>query len=201
MSDFRHLERPKTRPELLGLSTLDTVTCALSGAIILMVVMASQTDPKAEVSLTTLRQIMQSGAGTDGTSVALEPDQAAAVAAPSEVQNLAVIYFELEQDAGRVSNVTVLPAECHLTTHLTYEAAAHFPSDPPQQLVGVSIWADDESDTCSAFSIQVNGIGSDSCQVTVVSGAHYDNRQMRDCSRAIRFSSNNDSVFQFEGFY
>lgn len=201
MSDFRHLERPRTRPEMLGLSTLDTVTCALSGAIILMVVMASQTDPQAKVSLTAVQEIRESGDGTDGTSISLQTGQTAGVAAPGQVRNLAVIYFELKQGAEQISNVEVSSVDCQLTTRLTYEPSAHFPTDPRQRLVGVSIWADGAASSCSAFSVRVNDIGNESCQVTLVSGAHYESQDVRDCSSSIRFSSNNGSVFQFKGMY
>lgn len=201
MSDFRHLERPRTRPEMLGLSTLDTVTCALSGAIILMVVMASQTDPQAKVSLTAVREIRESGDGTDGTSISLQTGQIAGVAAPGQVRNLAVIYFELKQGAEQISNVEVSSVDCQLTTRLTYEPSAHFRTDPRQRLVGVSIWADGAASSCSAFSVRVNDIGNESCQVTLVSGAHYESQDVRDCSSSIRFSSNNGSVFQFKGMY
>ena len=67
MSDFRHLERPRSRPEFFGLATLDTVTCALAGGIVLMILMAALTDRRAPVKLTPLRAIFESGEAKDPT--------------------------------------------------------------------------------------------------------------------------------------
>ena len=194
MIDRRRLALRRPRPELLGLSTLDTVTCALAGAIVLMMFMAFLTVPGAQVLLTDVRQIWQAGVGQgDGKDEGTE----AAAAAPVEVRNVAVLFIDLETNVGVTAAVT---QNCDFGEplfvlrsakgHLTQKDASH----------ALVIWAEQPDPECTDFKIKVEYDPKDApaCEVTLVSGAHYDTRRYTSCQTEFDLYSAKDQVFRLE---
>lgn len=190
MIDRRRLALRRPRPELLGLSTLDTVTCALAGAIVLMMFMAFLTVPGAQVVLTDMRQVWQAGVGQgEGED---EDQRAAAV----EVRNIAVLFIDLETDIGLTADVTQncnfgepLHALRSAKGHLTRKDASH----------ALVIWAKRPDPQCTDFKIRIaydQEFAPPPCEVTLVSGAHFDTRRYSPCRTDFDLYAVKDQVFR-----
>lgn len=184
--------------EIFGLSTLDTVTCALAGSIVLLIFMASFTKPEAAVQLVQYRELRQAGTGAkiSTAQVGLSVD----VSAPA-LKNLIVVYLKLDQ----TPKLPVLRANgCNSTISVSplRSAAGHFPGDSPDPLVAFVAWHDSKKPTgapCNDFTVEIaGGWAASRCAATLVSGAHVQFQRFDPCPRNYRFISNGDDVFRFD---
>ncbi|OWV42682.1 hypothetical protein CDZ97_15455 [Mameliella alba] len=203
MSDFRHLERPRSRPEIFGLSTLDTVTCALGGAIILMIFMAALTDRQAKVTLTPHRKILESGDREPATPTARAT--ATSTADPKDMENLVVVY--LDGAASRLGQAPSIEAPTKACVSLDFQvrtlrsAPEHFGTDGDDLPVAFSVWAAGDAAPCTGFTLHVPAVHAAPCEATLVSSGHYQTRQFSSCRASMVFESNGDKVYRFEREY
>lgn len=206
MSDFRHLERPRTRPEFFGLATLDTVTCALAGGIVLMILMAALTDRSAPVKLTPLRAIFESGAAKDPTPGERGVSEAARTT--RDMYNLAVVFLSVPSARDAVAQVSAVGQSCALAeveARIMREAGSHFLSDQPGVSTALGIWAAGNPSGCRRFEVQSPVTTTVPCSVVLVTGGHYDIRRFPNCNVTFvfttTFTEQGDAVFRFERGY
>lgn len=206
MSDFRHLERPRSRPEFFGLATLDTVTCALAGGIVLMILMAALTDRSAPVKLTPLRAIFESGEAKDPTPAERGVSEAAAAA--RDMYNLAVVFISAPSDIDAVAQVSAVVQTCTLAeveARIMRKAGSHFLSDDPGGSTALGIWAAGNPSGCRRFEVQSPVSTTASCSVVLVTGGHYDVRRFPNCNVTFvfttAFTEKGEAVFRFERGY
>ncbi|WP_097152229.1 hypothetical protein [Cohaesibacter gelatinilyticus] len=206
MSDFRHLERPRSRPEFFGLATLDTVTCALAGGIVLMILMAALTDRSAPVQLTPLRAIFESGEAKDPTPAERGVSEAAAAA--RDMYNLAVVFISAPSSRDAVALVSARGQDCALAeveARIMREAGSHFLSDDPGASTALGIWAAGNPVGCQRFEVQSPVTSTAPCSVVLVTGGHYDVRRFPNCNVTFVFTTalteQGDAVFRFERGY
>lgn len=206
MSEFRHLERPRTRPEFFGLATLDTVTCALAGGIVLMILMAALTDRSAPVKLTPLRAIFESGKAKDPTPG--ERGISEAASATRDMYNLAVLFISAPSEREAVAQISAVGQTCALAeieARVMREAGSHFLSDDPGDSTAIGIWAAGNPSGCRRFEVQSPVTETAACRVVLVTGGHYDIRSFPNCNVTFVFTTvfteQGEAVFRFERGY
>lgn len=188
----------RENPDTFGLSTLDTVTCALGGSIVLMLLLASLTDPQAEVTLDARRQILQSGSGEIAKSWAAgsrEPGDPERNASTSLV--LLIVDYE---DAVPGTFETAGCGGAIRITELRHSNDT-FSKNGASRIRAVTIWRDGPAKTkCGAFAVDLpmQGDLSRGCTMTLVSGAHYQYREESECPKKVDLTSNEGEVFRFK---
>lgn len=199
----RRLALRRPRPELLGLSTLDTVTCALAGAIVLMMFMAFLTVPGAQVVLTDVRRIWEAGVALgQGEEAAQAAEAAAAAAAPSvDVRNIAVLFIDM---TAKVRLTATVKQYCDFGPPLYALQSAEGHLSGTDESHALVIWAERPHPECTDFKIKaeyhpmVSATVALGCEVTLVSGAHYDTRQYSSCPTTFDLYAARDQVFRLE---
>ncbi len=201
MIDARRARKPKTRPEVFGLSTLDTVTCALGGSIMLLVMLAAGTIPEAPVALVDIRKLFQTGAGADGLTLTEQSEMEEAV----EIRNLAMIYI----DTGNKTVLKLKPTRCTaLEPSIISMAGAkvQYSPTPTGHQHAFAIWPENASTiNCGKLALELDfEAPPGGCRITLVSGNHYqlrpdDGLGYVTCPQRIRLRSNGQGVFQFDG--
>ena len=199
MSEYAHIEPVRRRPEVFGISTLDTVTCALGAAIILMILMAVLTPRAAEVVLTPHRQILQSGEAELGSPAERNP---AGVESdpemPADLENLLVVFYSATADRN-ASDPAIKTIDCpntSLNVRVLRSPREHFESDKDENPVAYAIWAEGKADSCEHFSLTPDGLPNGSCDVVLVSAAHFQTRTLISCKEPINFKSNGDKIYR-----
>jgi len=190
------------KPEVFGLATLDTVTCALAGAIVLLIFMAALTERDAKLVMSTERQILQSGEEEPATPAARQASTDSQF--PVDMENLVAVFFDVGAKRGVLPIVVGRGSGCSNTVlgaRTLRSPSEHFTSDSFASPVGVTVWASGDPVECREFSLQVPGVGPVGCTVTLVSGAHFDSRQIRACNATMVFKSNGDRVYRFDREY
>lgn len=199
MIDARRARKPKLRPEVFGLATLDTVTCALGGSIMLLVLMASITDPRAAVALVDTRNFFQSGDGDNGLQVSSQAGHDESV----EVRNLAMIYIDTQNETRIVAS----PGNCAELDGSVLEMGAseqHFDQERLGKNHGIAIWPEQVPENCRKFALELSYDPAPSgCRITLVSGNHFQQKPQSGqgfatCPAKIRLRSTGRGVFQFD---
>ena len=200
MSDISRHARRSTSPELLGLSMLDTVTCALGGAIILMILMTSVIEPGAQVEITEYRRIHQAGAGTPGPPASdagegIDSGQGQA----SKLSNLATLFLDFE-GAG-VSTKDLRPGlsqskECEdATVSILKPPEGHYPGEQGERRWALVVWAES---SCKSFTLDLELESvPQACTATLVSGAHFEVKSFRPCRPHFELRGRGKQVVSF----
>ena len=200
MTDISRHARRSSSPALLGLSTLDTVSCALGGAIILMILMSSFIEPGAEVEITEYREIYQKGAGTPGPTA---PDAGKSIETgegqTSQVSNLATLFLEF-QGAG-VSTKDLEPTLSPSTgckdsrVSILKPPEGHYPGEHADRRWALVVWADTD---CDSFTLELElETVPRACTATLVSGAHFDVKSFRPCRPRFELGGSGKQVYVF----
>ena len=186
-------------PEVFGLSTLDTVTCALGGAIILMIFMASFTEPDAPVQIADYRVIKQAGQEKPSEEIPGTVTNEGAL----QLSNIATVFFDF--GARGVNSADVDPkalcvnkASRHPAVSLLKPPEAHYVDEESEDRWALVAWADPTAD-CKAFTIEL-GLGSNPapCRATLVSGANVQMRNYRrGCPSSLTLRSSGTKVYRF----
>ena len=195
----RFVDRP-ANPEVFGLSTLDTVSCALGGAIILMILMSSFIERGAQVTITEYRQILQIGVGQPAPS---PPDaghgDAAGADKASKLSNLATLFLDFEVTGAELIKPKPTPGSkdvCENTrVSILKPPKAHYPGENADGRWAVVIWGDKR---CPKLTIDLNqGRIPPSCTATLVTGAHFQVQPFSSCRPPFRLRGAGNQVFVF----
>jgi len=196
MMDRRRFARRREKPELLGLSTLDTVSCALAGAIVLMIVMAATTPSTAKVELTPVREIFQSGAGTGGKDE--NPSLSVGKAGGGEVHNLAVLFLDFDRPIALKPRLETQCARIDALSDLG-SAGEHFRGEAPRKTHALVVWAEPVRNGCTKLMLWLDyEDGPSGCDVTLVSGGHYQQLRKEQCRNGFDLYALGDGVLQFK---
>lgn len=199
MIDARRAKKPQLRPEVFGLATLDTVTCALGGSIMLLVFMATITDPKAAVALVDTRNFFQSGEGDDGLKVSTQ----AGIEESVKVRNLAMIYIDTRDETRLIAKPSNC-AELDDSIIIMSASAQHYSKEDLGKNHGIAIWPTQAPENCRKFALELSYDPAPSgCRITLVSGNHFQQKPQTGegfatCPAKIRLHSTGDGVFQFD---
>lgn len=198
MIDRRRFSRRRGKPELLGLSTLDTVCCALAGAIVLMIVMAATTPSKATVVLTSVREVFQSGRGLGGDDQPPTPSSGEA-GDGGDVRNLAVLFLDFDRP---VALAPKLDDKCDLGLDPLSDLGAadeQFQGVNERERHALVIWAKKTPTNCDTLTIELGygGIPPPGCNATLVSGGHYREMPKARCRGSFRLEIQDEGVLQF----
>ena len=197
----RFVDRP-ANPEVFGLSTLDTVSCALGGAIILMILMSSFIERGAQVTITEYRQIFQKGVGEPappprdtGNGDAAGADKA------SKLSNLATLFLDFEVTGAepiKPKPTRGSPDVCKNTkVSILKPPKAHYPGEDADGRSALVIWADKR---CTKLTIDLDldrGRIPPRCTATLVTGAHFQVKSFAPCLPRFRLRGAGNQVFVF----
>lgn len=189
----------RIRPELFGLSTLDTVTCALAGAIVLMIFMAALTLPGAPLELRELSRILQAGDGSRAADDVLgDPSNSA-----NPLKKLVVLHIRFSGQHLPPRSVSAAGCKSSLTVSRLRSARTHFADNDTDDRLAIVAWrnAGTGPRDCERFTIEVEPASArwerESCEVTLVSGAHVQTKLYPRCPRDFPVRSNKDDVYRF----
>ena len=175
-------------PEVFGLSTLDTVTCALGGAIILMIFMASFTEPDAPVQIADYRVIKQAGREKPSEDVLGAATDESAL----QLSNIATVFFDFGVRGVNSAGVDPKPRcedrELHAPpdVSLLKPPEAHYDNEGSEVRWALVAWAKPPSE-CREFTIKLRlGSTPPPCRATLVSGANVQTRTYhRQCPSSL----------------
>ena len=195
----RFVDRP-VNPEVFGLSTLDTVSCALGGAIILMILMSSFIERGAQVTITEYRQVFQEGVGEGAARpwVTVNGDEASADKA-SKLSNLATLFLDFEVTGAELKKPRPTPDSPDVCENsrvsILNPPKAHYPGEIADGRWAVVIWGDKR---CPTLTIDFNhGRIPPSCTATLVTGAHFQVKSFPSCRPPFRLRGAGNRVFVF----
>lgn len=168
------------------MSALDTVTCALGGSIVLMLLMASRTLPEAPIVFVEQRQVLASGA---------QPESRTSQGRPT-----ALLLLSIRHDSPVDSSPLVLSGCGGVDGRsLSSRNILHADLDADWTEKGLLVWGDMDV-PCKRPVVKQQVSGSAGCRMLLVSGAHYDERRMTPCPTKIRLRSTTGQAFAFHGF-
>ena len=202
MTDISRYARRSSRPVLLGLSTLDTVSCALGGAIILMILMSSFVEPGAEIEITEYREIYQTGAGTPGpTPPGTENGTDTGEGQTSQIANLATLFLDFQGDGTSTKGLepTLVPSTGCKDSRVSIlkPPERHYPSEHADRRWALVVWADTD---CESFTLKFElETVPTACTATLVSGAHFDVKSFRPCRPRFELRGSGKQVYVFRG--
>ena len=164
-----------------------------------MILMAVLTPRAAEVVLTPHRQILQSGEAELGSPAERNP---AGVESdpemPADLENLLVVFYSAPADRN-ASDPAIKTIDCpntSLNVRVLRSPREHFESDKDENPVAYAIWAEGKADSCEHFSLTPDGLPNGSCDVVLVSAAHFQTRTLISCKEPINFKSNGDKIYR-----
>ena len=201
MTDMSRHVRRSTSPEVFGLSMLDTVSCALGGAIILKILMSSFIEPGAQIEITEYRQIHQKGSGTPVQPAppivnGIKPGEVQT----SKISNLATLFLDF-QATGGVSTEDLKPtlsssAGCKGgSVSVLKPPSQHYPDEHAEDRWALVVWADAE---CRSFTLNLElETVPPACTATLVSGAHFDVKSFRPCRPRFQLRGSGKQVYVF----
>ena len=189
----------RNNPETFGLSTLDTVTCALGGSIILMLLLTEMTPKEAAVNMNEHRIILQSGSdgGDPQPAVVREENKSGGTSATS----LLVLIVDYSEEPSGTFEVTGCPSPSRITQMRGPKENfldAEMPPPPRNWTRAIAIWRDEEAiQECRNYKVTLPTQSTQAaCRMTLVSGAHYQYRNSASC-KEVNLASNEGEVFFF----
>ena len=181
---------------------LDTVSCALGGAIILMILMSSFVEPGARVEITDNRQINQKGTGDPGlTAPDTEDGIESGEGQTSEISNLATLFLDFQ--GTEVSTKDMKPTLASSTgcndgrVSVLKPPGQHYPGEHSERRWALVVWADAD---CKSFALDLEvepEILPRTCTATLVSGAHFDVKSFRPCRPRFELRGVGKQVYTF----
>ena len=198
---LKRFARPRSRPETFGLSTLDTVTCALGGAFVLLIFMAALTDPKAELTVDRQRTLDDSGRVELQEAAAWTDAADPNAEALDNIAALIVDYDRPLRDATKIGVARPAVGCKKLRYAVSRDSRANYSREAkprPAQRLAITLWLEKSGPTCNSVVIELPPTGDSriGCVVRLVAGRHW---QIRDYPRAcidrLRLVSNEGVVF------
>lgn len=201
MTDMSRHVRRSTSPEVFGLSMLDTVSCALGGAIILKILMSSFIEPGAQVEITEYRQIYQKGGGIPVSHAPVNENGIdTGEGQVSKISNLATLFLDF-QATGEISTEDLKPtlyspAGCKGgRVSILKPPSQHYPNEHADDRWALVIWADA---ACRSFTLNLKlETVPAACTATLVSGAHFDVKSFRPCRPRFQLRGSGKQVYVF----
>ncbi len=200
MSDISRHVRRSSSPEVFGLSTLDTVSCALGGAIILMILMSSFIERGAPVQITEYRQIFQKGDGDPEPPPVDPPDGGNGGGGKTvKLSNLATLFLDFEGTGASTEDLKpTLSSSAGCTrkrVSILKPPSQHYPDEHASVRWALVIWADTG---CKSFTLDLELKSMPpACTATLVSGAHFDVKSFRPCHPRFRLRGSGNQVYVF----
>ncbi|MDE0208299.1 MAG: hypothetical protein OXJ64_00265 [Boseongicola sp.] len=188
------------RPEVFGLATLDTVTCALGGAIALMILMAAVTPPSAP-QIVPLRLLFQGGGGIGSPT-----DPEVIVDATEEprivVQQLAIVFIDFPEPYGDLS--ASVTGRCDIAS-----PAAGFlrgqDVHPGDDLATSSqhalvIWTPPGGERCGRLVVEIEYADEHPrCDLLLISGPNYETRNdFGACPQRVELGTVDGNTFRID---
>ena len=190
MADLARYVRPAEQPEVFGLSTLDTVSCALGGAIILMILMASFIERGAPVKVSAHRGILGENENPS------DDDAGVGQEGGSALSSIATLFLDFDGTDVAIAGVHAPGehADCGglRVSHLDPSRIASS-RDPPADRLAFIVWDDG---SCPSFAVEPQYTSTPPpCTMTLVSGAHFDVKRFPRCPGRIRLRKGGRYVY------
>ena len=194
--------RKRSRKEMadpFGLTTLDTVTCALGGAIIIMLLLAALVHPSAQLSVNR-GQLGLAGTGDDSQPIAVPvaegEEDAEHGKQTSEDVTIAVLILSFDEPVEFLP-ITASCAGAPVNITQTRDAESNFdPSAASVHALTLRFPSPGQAVPCVRLSVPLTLPAGLACEITLVAGRHIQRqRHPRGCPSQIEMRSNEGQVF------